>query len=173
MWRGSAGGHWPSAAAVALLLAVVVAGCGGGGSNPTVSSTTTQETQATTTGAETFTPPHIHGGFSTAGVRPVVETVLTSTDPADVCGKDVTPHYLSVAWGGKRACVQAQRPGVAATSLRAFRIDAEGERLGVKVALASAVPQGGLYDGERITVSLLRDPGWAVDALRSNAPVGP
>jgi hypothetical protein len=35
------------------------------------------------------------------------------------------------------------------------------------------VPTGGPYDGERITVSLVRDPRWAVDQLKSNVPVGP
>jgi hypothetical protein len=35
-------------------------------------------------------------------------------------------------------------------------------------------PSGGVYDGERITVSLVREGGeWKIDALHSNVPVGP
>jgi hypothetical protein len=41
-------------------------------------------------------------------------------------------------------------------------------------AAAKVVPKGGLYDGDKITVSLVKEDGtWKVDSLKSNAPVGP
>ena len=38
----------------------------------------------------------------------------------------------------------------------------------------SIVLESRVYDGEKITVSLIKNgPGWQVDGIKSNAPVGP
>jgi hypothetical protein len=105
-------------------------------------------------------------------VRSVVEKVLTSADPADACGKYVTQHYLNTAYGGRQACVQAQRPGIAAKSLSSFRISSE-TRQG-KAVSASVVLHGGPYDGSTAKVGLLFEAGqYRVNALGANVPVGP
>jgi hypothetical protein len=105
-------------------------------------------------------------------VRSVVERVLTSPDPADACGKYVTRHYLNTAYGGRAACIQAQRPGIAATSLSSFRIGSErGQGTAVN---ASVVLHGGPYDGSTAKVGVLFQGGqYQVNALGANVPVGP
>lgn len=163
----------------AALIAGVMAGCGGGGggSTPDQSSTgtTTAASPTATTGTETGSrseeePPEALG--SSAAVRSVVQRVLTSIDPADACGKYVTRHYLEVAYGGEKACVQAQRPGIAATSLSSFQIDSEEPR--GTVVSASAVLHGGPYDGSKARVGLVFDSGrYRLNALGANVPVGP
>lgn len=163
--------------AVALLVAAI-AGCGGGG-NGTTGSSTTISTAVPSGSATTSTEAGVRSGEgppnalgSPAAVRAVVETVLTSTDPADACGRYVTRHYLWVAYGGRQACVRAQRPGIAATSLSWFRIEREdGHETAVS---ASTVLRGGPYDGSKVEVGLIFDAGhYRVNALGANVPVGP
>ena len=117
-----------------------------------------------------------------------VEAVLTSSDPADACGRFVTKHYLRVAYGGRQGCVQAQAPGSAARSLRDFRVTPHhvGSN-GILTADATVAPVGGPYDGEKVEVllvgrldrqaldgqgKLLRG-GWRIFQLEANVPVGP
>ncbi len=174
MGRGRAG-----FIAIALVLLVGAAtGCGGGTTGTTASSTTTS-TAVASGSATTSTQAGVRSGEgppnalgSPAAVRAVVETVLTSTDPADACGRYVTRHYLWVAYGGKQACVRAQRPGIAATSLSSFRIE---RRNGPgTVVRASTILRGGPYDGSKVEVGLVFDAGhYRVDALGANVPVGP
>ena len=64
---------------------------------------------------------------------------------------------------------QAQGPGSAARSLGSYSADIHGET----AAMAVAKPNGGPYDGARITVTLVGGPNFQVDGLRSNVPVGP
>jgi hypothetical protein len=106
-----------------------------------------------------------------------VDAVLTSSDPDKACASlYVTQHYLEVAYGGKQGCVKAQAPGSAAKSVRiegVIRPDTASTT--APEVIAKVVPSGGgLYEGEKITVSLVRQgAGWKVDGLKSNAPVGP
>jgi hypothetical protein len=159
------------------LIAPALAGCGGGGggSGDGSSSTTGAAggSTATTTSTDTRSteqPPKELG--SPVGVRSVVERVLTSSDPADACGDYVTQHYLSTAYGGKQACIQAQRPGIAATSLSSFRIASQGG--GGRAVDASVVLHGGPYDGSTARVGLLFEAGqYRVNGLGANVPVGP
>jgi hypothetical protein len=97
-----------------------------------------------------------------------VEAVLTSDDPADACGRYVTQHFLSIAYGSRQGCVQAQAPGSAASSLSSYSTTILGQ-----TATAVAKPMGGPYDGARVTVTLVGGPSFRVDGLRSNIPVGP
>jgi hypothetical protein len=104
----------------------------------------------------------------------VVTAVLTSSHgrqapPGYACRRLlVTDRYVKTAYGDRQGCVSAQRGGGAARSLDFKEVRPAGTH-----ATAVVVPAGGLYDGERITVLLVRDRRWLVDALRSNAPVGP
>ena len=130
---------------------------------PTSTSTTTGSTTQSGAGGprtKPVSPPD--------RVRTAVEAVLTSDDPADACGRYVTQHFLSIAYGSRQGCVQAQAPGSAARSLGSYSADIHGE-----TATAVAKPNGGPYDGARITVTLVGGPSFQVDGLRSNVPVGP
>ncbi len=105
----------------------------------------------------------------------MVELVLTSSDPAKVCGSQyVTQHYLGAAYGGKQGCVQAQNPKSTATSVQVDHVISLDSAGPPPQASAEAAPNGGIYDGEKLRVSLVKEDGtWKVDSLKSNAPVGP
>ena len=176
--------HRPRAgAAVVVPLAVAVialGGCGGGGadSSSTTSSTTTSagtppstSSNRTTTSSASTT----NTGGGKAGQRhsipDIIDAVLTSADPAKACGADyVTAHYLNVAYGGKEGCVEAQSSGSVARSLSFGDVVPERSA----TASMSVTPKGGIYNGEKLHVTLVREDGvWKVDTLKSNAPVGP
>ena len=162
-----------------LAVAIVVAafaGCGGDGDGESAGATTTSP-QASTSTSTTTTSGNGGDAFviERAGpkkqVRRAVEAVLTSGDAAGACGRYVTGRYLKAAYGGRQGCVQAQGPGSAARSLRSFRAQF-GQVAGT--ASAVAVPSGGPYDGAEVEVSLVQGgPGYQVDALHADVPVGP
>ena len=154
---------------------VVLAGCGGdadeetAGSPPAKSTTAVQETTSrpasTTTGSDEGTQKRGQAG----NPRGAVVAVLTSSDPADACGRYVTSQYLRVAYGDRQGCIRAQGPGSAANTLEFKDLRTDGNE-----ATAAVVPSGGPYDAERVTVVLVRDGSrWAVDDLDANVPVGP
>lgn len=161
------------------LIAGALAGCGGGGggSGTASGSTFLSTSLPATTSTTTTTTPTTSEGLPRAlgsdrAVRTAVEAVLTSGDPAEVCGKYVTTRYLKNAYGGKQGCLQAQQPGSAAKSLRSFQVVNSGGQ-GTIVA-ASATPNGGPYDGSKLGIVLIFDTDhYQVDALHSNVPVGP
>ena len=164
----------PTRLALGVAIAVL-AGCGGdddentAGSPPAKSTTAVQETTSrpanTTTGGDEG--PQERG--QVGDPRGAVVAVLTSSDPAEACGRYVTSHYLRVAYGGRQGCIQAQAPGSAADRLEFKNLRTEGNQ-----ATAVVVPSGGPYDGDRVTVALIRDGSrWAVDDLDANVPVGP
>jgi hypothetical protein len=157
--------------AVAIICAAF-AGCGGDGDDPTGPDTTSAPTRASTTTSTTNSGNDASAPASPAAdeaVRTGAEAVLTSSDPAEACGKYVTDHYLTVAYGGRQGCIDAQAPGSVAEKL-----DFKDLRIAGNHAKVVVVPSGGLYDGERVTVSLVRQgPYWAVDVLDANVPVGP
>jgi hypothetical protein len=174
------------AALAAALVAAALAGCGGGGSesstsgssstSASVSTASTAATHATST-TKTTTGPASGSNTGQSGqqltVPQVVNALLTSSDPAKVCSTGyVTQHYLAAAYGGKQGCVQAQNPKNAATSVDVGPVTQASNQ--PRVATAKAIPTGGLYDGEKLTASLVQEDGsWKLDALKSNAPVGP
>jgi hypothetical protein len=81
----------------------------------------------------------------------------------------VTEHYVRVAYGDIGGCIQAQAHGAVAKSLGSYQEHKNGDRATVMVR-----PSGGVYDREKLTVSLVKEDGsWKVDSLKSNAPVGP
>lgn len=97
-------------------------------------------------------------------------TVLTSNDLGKVCGTYVTQHYLNAAFGGHQGCVQGQRPGAVAQSVRILRTVVNTGA----VATYLVRPTGGPYSGEKVTVATVNENGaWKVDSLRANVPVGP
>jgi hypothetical protein len=174
MGRGRAG--WLHVAVGFVLIALTLAGCGGGGSSDGVTGST-----ATTTQAKDV-PPGSAAGLSPAiqrrpkaapprsapQARRVIKLVLTSNDAVACSRSSVTEHYLNASYGGHEGCVNARTPGSVADSIDLKSLRIEGDR-----ATAVVVPSGGPYDAERIAVSLVADPRWAIDALHSNVPVGP
>jgi hypothetical protein len=169
---------------LAIAFALAVAGCGGGGdegsSTTSTNDSTSTSTQSTSTESGSTTST---GGGSTIGqggqthttIRQAVDAVLLSADPEKACGSDyVTQHYLKSAYGGKQGCVQGQSSRTAANSLRISEMIPLDTAAPPPRAAVDLVPDGGLYDGEKITVSLVKeDDSWKVDELKSNAPVGP
>ncbi len=101
-------------------------------------------------------------------LRSEVRLVLTSTDPLACHPPFVTRRFLEAAYGGHEGCVRSRTPGSVASQVRIKQLVVAGDH-----ATAVAIPTGGPNDGESITVSLVRDPHWSVDRLRSNVPVGP
>ena len=136
-----------------------------------IGATSTSAQTPTSTSTTTTRRPHaIVRGGPKKQVRKAVEAVLTSGDAADACGRYVTEHYLKAAYGDRQGCVQAQGRGSAARSLHSFRA-----RFGAAgTASAVAVPAGGPYAGAKVRISLIEGgPGYQVDAVHSNVPVGP
>jgi hypothetical protein len=99
-----------------------------------------------------------------------LEAVLTGDDPRQVCGELVTERYLREAYGGVEGCEGAQDDAKPAKSVKISAVVVQPDSL----AQASAMPNGGIYDGERLrAVLVLHDGFWKLDSLRSNVPVGP
>ncbi len=176
------------AAAVALAAAALgggaLAGCGGGagattaGQQPTPaggrSATTTAAPRTTTTTTTSTGAGGTFGGGAAKGhtVADVLDAVLTSGDPGKACGSAyVTEHYLAGAYGGRQGCVNAQTSGSAAQSVEIRGLAGEPKP---GAASVKVVPKGGVYDGEKLTVTLVKEgDDWKVDGVKSNAPVGP
>jgi hypothetical protein len=163
------------AALAATLVAAAIAGCGGGGSSTSTSaSVSTTPTTSTHTTPTTSTATSTGGGSGGAGhgqtPQQAVNGVLTKVGPDNcVAGGNVTEHYIHAAYGDTGGCIRAQNKGAAAKSLDSYSQKITGNTGTVEVR-----PVGGIYDGEKITVLLVKeDGGWKVDALKSNAPVGP
>jgi hypothetical protein len=187
--RGAHGARGVAAVVVGLAFASIAAGgCGGGGDEgstpngttssagaPTTTSSQRTATSSSTTSSQTTTE-QVAQAHTT--IRQAVEAVLVSADPTKACGSSyVTAHYLQAAYGGRQGCVQAQSSKSAASSVHFDDVTMRailGGGHSRREASAKVAPDGGLYGGDKITVSLVREDGdWKVDALKSNAPVGP
>jgi hypothetical protein len=169
----------PPSSFTAAVLVAALAGCGGGGggghedsSGTTTTSTGTGAPSKVTKGKGpdgATTIEFDEGALEEASVRASIEDVLTSSDPKVACGEEATDALIRNSYGDRQACVLAQKPGSAASAVSVKTIQIAGEK-----ATALAIPSGGPSDGDRITVSLVFADGvWKVDALKSDAPVGP
>jgi hypothetical protein len=168
------------AALAAALLTAAVAGCGeGGGEGSATGSTgasvsTTAGTSSHSTATTTTTGTGSIQTHKTVNRRQTptvaVKRLLLSSNPRTVCSGDlVTSHYLQAAYGGRGGCVNGISASSAANGLPGLVSRVNGDKATVTVQ-----PSGGIYDGEGITVDLIRSgSGWQVDAIKSNAPVGP
>jgi hypothetical protein len=184
--------------AAMVVAALAAAGCGGSGGGSTAASkprpaTTSHATSTGTSGStssstSTATTPI---ETSTSGHRPrcaycgaglhlasAARAALTAANPRIGCELLVTPRYVTTAYGGGGGCAAAIKGGAAARALRVLTTKRTGRR-----ALVVAVPAGGPNAGERLRIAMLREPAklprgptpplWRVDAVRSNAKVGP
>jgi hypothetical protein len=170
-----------AALAIAAIVAAALAACGGGGSSTSAGTTTpggtpggTASAPGTTTSSGSGNPFGGSGGAEKGHtVADVLDAVLASGDPNKACSTDyVTEQYLRAAYGDEQGCVQAQKPSSAAKS-----VDIEGLVGGSGesgTATVKVVAHGGVYAGEKITVSLVKEgDAWKIESLKSNAPVGP
>jgi hypothetical protein len=101
----------------------------------------------------------------------VAELVLTTTNPEDGCAPPhVTEAYVKAAYGSASGCADALREG----GPIAQRVIVEPVDDSAEAAKTVAVAKGGVYDGEEIQVSLVRDVEvWSVDAIKVDVPAGP
>jgi hypothetical protein len=169
-------------AVAATLAAGALAGCGGGGDETTTGAGTAGTPPGTTSSWSTTTGATTTGGAGGAAdsqvekghtIADVVDAVLASGDPDKACGSDyVTDAYISAAYGDEDGCIQAQTKASAADSARIQSV--QPASLDPPRASAKATPEGGQYDGEELTIKLVKeDDVWKVDSLESDAPVGP
>ena len=167
--------------AVAILAALVLAlaGCGSDEENGAAGGRASPEPTG-----ETGTAPSGQGrggeGGKAGGGEPALEPVrspirfailsaLTSGLPEIACGPFVTSSYLRTAYGGRDGCLRAQGEAAVPDHVEVSEIMVDGRK-----ATATAVPDGGPNDGEKLTITLVREGGaWKLDRVRSDAPVGP
>ena len=86
----------------------------------------------------------------------------------------MTEPYVREAYGDLRGCLAALKSGGGANSVDVKSVQ---NTTGVAATRKTVrlIPAGGPNDGETLTVSLVagEDGRWQVDAVHSNAPVGP
>jgi hypothetical protein len=169
------------AALATAFIAAAIAGCGGGESSTSTSASVTTTPGAPSHTTSTSTNPGSTGGNK--GPRPgqhnptpkdSVTAVLTRVTPRDCLAgmtraTNVTAHFVHAAYGDVQGCIHALNQGAVAKSLGSY-----SEKVAGNTATVEVRPVGGIYDGEKLTVSLVKEDGsWKVDSMKSNAPVGP
>lgn len=152
-------------AALALaLLAVAIAACGEkeepATTGPVVPDTTTSET---TTGGTTTTQP----GNDQAAITAVVTDFLTKADAPGACTKLVTPAFVKRSYGSEKGCEASRKPSAMAKRVTIKPAGGNG-------TVVTAKPQGGVFGGETLEVTLINlDGRWTIDRITSNVKVGP
>ena len=153
----------PIAAAAAAALALsILAGCGEKDEPETTGPVVTAETStsSTTTGTTTSTQKETPQTAADA-----VDAFLVSADAELVCDEVITPKFLRASYGDRAGCIAARKPATLATA--AGIAPSNG-------AVITAQPKGGIYDGEKLTFTTVPAAGgFAIDSVKSNAPVGP
>ena len=86
----------------------------------------------------------------------------------DLCAEGLTPELLRKAYGGRPGCLASRKPNALADSVNYLSVAGNDSS-----ATLTAVPKGGTYDGDKLTITMVKDGTWQIDELSSNAPVGP
>jgi hypothetical protein len=156
-------------ATIAVVLAApVLAGCG-----EKEEPATTGPVVAQTTTAGTTTP---NGGGSGGGqpatdeekVTATVAAYLMKAEAPGACTKLVTPQFVKRSYGNEKGCEAARKPSAMAKAVAFGPVD-----FGMD-ATVTAKPKGGVFDGEKLEVTLINlDGQWTIDKISSNAKVGP
>jgi hypothetical protein len=95
-------------------------------------------------------------------------TVVQGGDPEVVCEELATESFVRSAYGSLQGCRDA------VVAQRAFDVRVAAVEIDGATATATVIPVAGPNEGERLTAELALESGvWKVDALRSDAPVGP
>jgi len=160
----------------AVVCVIAIAGCGGS-SDATTASTGTSATTATKTEQprrDGGAPSPLHARAlerhlsSAPSPAKFVHAALTVSQPRLAC-LAYTPDALTRAYGGVDGCEAAVRSGGSAGTVEIRSVLRDGP-----TAHVVAIPNGGPSSGERLTLSLLLSQRrWRIDAIHSNAPVGP
>ena len=150
---------------VCLALALLAAGCGEKEEPATTGAQVT--TQPVTTTTSTTTPNPTGQALEP---RALASLFLTGKPEGaiDICSEGLTPAFLRSAYGGNPGCDASRKPNALADSVSFTSFTGSGTR-----ATIIATPQGGTYDGDKLTITMVKDGAWQIDDLRSNAPVGP
>jgi hypothetical protein len=155
----------PIAAAAAALLLIALAGCGEKDEPATTGPVVTAETSTTTSTGSTTQATTTTTEEVAKTPADAVEAFLVSPDAELVCDEQVTPKFLRASYGDRAGCIAARKPATLATAPGLN--PANGN-------VVTAQPQGGIYDGEKLTFTTVpAGGGVAIDSVKSNAPVGP
>jgi hypothetical protein len=157
---------------------LILAACGDDDADedPTVAETAVEDAASHSEGSDS-PGPNGSGGSSARdeleapAPEEVVALVLTTTNPEDACvPPHVTEAYVMSAYGSASGCAQALgEGGPVANEVSVEPVDDSGDS-----ATTAAVASGGVYDGEKIEVQLVRDgDSWSVDAIEVDVPAGP
>lgn len=103
-------------------------------------------------------------------IEAAIAAVLTSVRAKEVCDEAVTPAFLERAYGDRAGCAALiAGAGAQARAAEISRLEIDGG-----VATAVVRPDGGIYDGEQLDATLVREGGaWRLDRLDADIPVGP
>lgn len=157
---------------LALLSALALGACGGddeSGSDPEppVGNAVEDSGEAGAEGGQTNSVGP-SGPSDEKLIESVIDSLLTSLRPAKVCGA-ATDGFLRRGYGDRAGCAAAVDPASQAKAVTVRRLEITGD-----TATAVAGPDGGVYDGERLDVVLVREgDAWKVDRLEADIPVGP
>jgi len=153
------------AAVSTLALAGAATGCGEKEEPATTGAQVT--TQGTSTAATTTTTtPQTTPGLD---APQVVTLFLTSPDAQRVCDDLLTPAFLRKAYGDRAGCLAGRKPSSLSNPNPKLEVTP-----GPAETVVIAQPKGGVYDGQRLKITLIKDgTGERIDAVTSNVPVGP
>jgi hypothetical protein len=163
----------PIAATTAVLAClVIVAGCGEkdepATTGPLVTTDTSTTSTGTTTSQTTTTTPDDSKPATSAPAA--VQAFLSSPDAELVCNEMLTEEFLRKAYGDRAGCIAARKPATLAAANSKLEVGPESDA-GTRV---DAVPKGGVYDGDKLQITVLSDgDAYLIAAVKSNAPVGP
>jgi hypothetical protein len=103
----------------------------------------------------------------------VITAVFTDAgSPEEACDELVTDSFVRDAYGAPQGCRAARAPQALASRVEVSKLRESGDQ-----ATAIVTPDGGVYDGIEVDVTLIADPeqpdSWLLDSLVADVPAGP
>lgn len=167
----------PLFALAAVLAALTfLAGCGddGGGTTTSQATSTSEDTVSTTSATDQGrTTAGDQGSGDDAGPtappEAVAEDFLVSGDTAEVCENQVSPELLESTYGDLSGCRNGRPKASLARSAEISDLEVQDG-----TAAVTAVPEGGSYDGAKVSFELELDGDrWVITSVEADIPVGP
>lgn len=169
-------------ALVIVVAALAIAGCGGGSENPRSEARSGTEPghpksmmppkQASVATSTTPTQQPARRQSHPNHARPTSPATPTATVQAALASNRCdlyTARLVKKSYGSLKACESALKSGGQAKSVEILSTQNEG-----RFALVTAIPHGGPSSGEKLAISMSKENGdWRLDAIHSNAKVGP
>ena len=154
-----------AATSAALVCLAILAGCGEKDEPATTGPVVTTETSTTSTDTTSSSTTTTAEDPATTPAK-AVEAFLVSPDADLVCDELITAKFLRASYGDRTGCIAARKPATLASSA-GLAATGTGN-------VVTAQPRGGIYDGEKLTFTTVPAAGgFAIDSVKSNAPVGP